>query len=44
MFWYSTQDKSPTQTAPDLIFLSSLQSVRNCSFQQTRRRAKSHRT
>jgi hypothetical protein len=32
------------QTAPDLIFLSLLQSVQNCSFQQTRHRAKSHRT
>jgi hypothetical protein len=43
-FWYSTQGKNPTRTAPDLIFLSSLQSVQNCSFQPTRHRAKSHRT
>jgi hypothetical protein len=34
-FWYSTQGINPTQTAPDFIFLSSLQSVQECSFQQT---------
>jgi hypothetical protein len=38
----STQGKNPTQTALDLIFLSSLQSVQNCSFEQPRRLAKSH--
>jgi hypothetical protein len=43
-FWYSTQEKNPTRTARDLIFLSSLQSIQNCSFQQTRCRAKSRRT
>jgi uncharacterized protein (UPF0179 family) len=43
-FWYSTQGKNPNRTGPEFIFLSALQSVQNCSFQQTHRRAKSHRT
>jgi hypothetical protein len=43
-FWYSIQENNPTQTAPEFIFLSALQSIQNCSFQQTRRRAKSHKT
>jgi hypothetical protein len=43
-FWYWTQGKNPTRTAPESSFPSALQSVQNCSFQQTRRRADSHRT
>jgi hypothetical protein len=43
-FWYWTQGKNPTRTAPEFSFPSALQSVQNCSFQQTRRRADSHRT
>jgi hypothetical protein len=42
-FWYSTQGKNPTRTAPDLIFLLSLQSIQNYSFQQTCRCAKSRK-
>ena len=43
-FWYSTQGKNPTRTALEFGFLSALQSVQKCSFQQTRRRANSHGT
>jgi hypothetical protein len=43
-FWYLTQGKNLTLTAPEFIFLLALQFVQNYSFQQTRRRAKSHQT
>jgi hypothetical protein len=43
-FCYSTYGKNPTWTASEFIFLSALQSVQNCSFQQTHRRANRHRT
>jgi hypothetical protein len=44
LFWYSTQGKNPTRTALEFGFLSALQSVQKCSFQQTCRRANSHGT